>query len=121
MMNGEPYIRKAIVKLRFGNRSVDYEKLLTAPNKSPDVPITRKHIKIAIGGLISALSYVMGYPITAPQIRALYNAIATDSAPEELKAITLEDVDLLEQRDDAFYMAIKRSRRFWLKAAQPNK
>lgn len=121
LMVHEPYISKRIASLRFGNTSVDYERLLKAPHRSPNVIITREHMKISIAGLISVLASNIGHPLNAPEIRRLFNAVAKDSAPDSIKGETLEDSDFDELGEWGFSKAIQRSRKRWLKMLIPDK
>ena len=120
LMIHEPKISENISKYRFGSSSNAYEQLLAAPNRVIDVPKNLKNIKYSIGGLISALSQIIGRPLTAPQIRSLFNAIVKESDPIEYNNEKPEDLDFPEN-DDSFYRRIKEKHDFWLKMLHPDK
>jgi hypothetical protein len=123
LMAGDPPIRSQISSLHFGHKLVDYESLLKAPLRSPGVhitPLTTKSAKIAGAGLISILSSRLGHPLTAPQIRDLFNKITEDSAPTDLKLESKEDPDLTGYTEAAFTKAIQRSRKNWLEMLYPD-
>jgi hypothetical protein len=118
LMIHEPYVSDAIALLH--SSSGAYKDMLSAPNKMPDVRISLKSIKYSIGGLISALSQTIGQPLTAPQIRALFNAVVKDSDPEKYRNEQPEDLDFPEN-DDSFYRRIKEKHDFWLHMFHPDK
>jgi hypothetical protein len=121
LMIHEPRISNAITSSRSTQSQNIYESLLAAPNRSPDVPMSRKSLKYSMGGLIAAFCQILRYPLTAPEIRELYNAIVKDSDPEGYKNEKPEDLDFAEIKDDSFYRSIIRYKEFWLEIFAPDK
>lgn len=112
LMVHDPMIGQQIQKLRFNRKTSAYRTLLEAPLKSPKAKITRKKMKYAMAGFISALSSIIKPPLTEPEIRSLFDAVAQDSGRGAI------DTDLPDS-PESFYMAIKRDRDFWLQSLDP--
>lgn len=119
LMIHEPKISDYITQMHFSSSLGSNENILAAPNRVIDVPKSLKSIKYSIGGLISALSQVINQPLTAPQIRALFNAIVKDSDPIKYKDEKPEDLDF-PSSDDSFYNSVKRYEVFWLNMFHPD-
>jgi hypothetical protein len=114
LMIHDPLIGKEIQKLRFNRKTSAYRTLLEAPLKSPKAKITRKKMKYSTAGIISALSSIIKQPLTEPEIRSLFDAVAQDAGRGPI------DIDLADS-PESFYMAIKRDRDFWLQSLDPYK
>jgi hypothetical protein len=114
LMVHDPFIGKQIQALRFNRKTSAYRTILEAPLKSPKAKITKKKMKYAMAGFISALSSTIKQPLTEPEIRSLFDAVAQDSGRGAI------DTDLAYS-PESFYMAIKRDRDFWLQALDPYK
>lgn len=113
LMLHDPTIGKQIQAFRFKNKNNVYQTLLEAPLKRPKGKFTRKKMKYAIAGLISALATSLKFELEEPDIRALFDAVAKDS---EGKSI---DTDIADS-PEAFSKAIRRDRIYWLKMLNPN-
>lgn len=107
-------IGKQIQSFRLKNKTSAYQTLIEAPLKRPKARITRKKMKYTIAGLISAISNLMKKPLSEPEIRALFDAIAQDADNSPI------DTDLADS-PEAFAKAINRDRSFWLKTLLPDK
>jgi hypothetical protein len=114
LMIHDPLIGKQIQKLRFNRKTSAYRILLEAPLKSPKAKITRKKMKYAMAGFVSALSVIIKQPLTEPEIRSLFDAVSQDAGKGAI------DTDLPDS-PESFYMAIKRDRDFWLQSLDPYK
>ncbi|GFO61673.1 hypothetical protein GMST_39980 [Geomonas silvestris] len=114
LMLHDQSIGKRIQALRFNNKAAAYQNLLEAPLKRPKARITRKKMKYAIAGLISGISSLIKKPLTEPEIRALFDAVANDSGASPI------DTDLADS-PEAFAKAINRDRAFWLHMFLPDK
>jgi len=68
-----------------------------------DISIKKIKLKWAQYVYDSAINY--GMPLTAPKVRALFDALAQDSG------IGVQDPDLYKMTDDAFYQAIAKTER----------
>lgn len=110
----DPSLGKPIQSLRFNRKRNAYEELIHSVLKKPKVKITRKRMKYSVAGLISAIGQVFGSPLTEPEIRALFDAVAQDYRKESI------DTDLPES-PEAFAKAIQRDRAMWLTVLQPDK
>jgi len=114
LMLHDPAIGKRIQFLRFNNKTSAYQNLLEAPLKRPKARITRKKMKYTTAGLISSISSIIGKPLTEPEIRALFDAVAKDADGMSI------DTDLPDS-PEAFAKAINRDRPFWLQMLLPDK
>ena len=113
LMLHDPAIGKQIQAFRFKNKNNSYQTLLEAPLKRPKAKITRKKIKYTTAGLISAIATTIKFPLTEPDIRALFDAVAKDAEGK------LIDSDLADS-PESFYTAIWRERGFWLQMLNPD-
>lgn len=109
----DPTVGKQIQAFRFKNKNNAYQTLLEAPLKRPKAKITRKKMKYAIAGLISAMATSFKFELEEPDIRALFDAVAKDSEDKSI------DTDIADS-PEAFSKAIQRDRTFWLKMLNPN-
>ncbi|MBU5638853.1 hypothetical protein KOM00_19185 [Geomonas sp. Red69] len=107
-------IGRQIQSFRLNNKTSAYQTLIEATLKRPKARITRKKMKYATAGLISALSNLMKKPLSEPEIRALFDAVAQDADNSPI------DTDLAES-PEAFAKAINRDRSFWLQTLLPDK
>ena len=114
LMLHDPAIGNRIQALRFANKTAAYENLLEAPLKRPKTRITRKKIKYSMAGLISALATIIKQPLTEPEIRALFDAVAQDTNGSPI------DTDLPDS-PEAFARAISRDRSLWIQTIMPDK
>lgn len=102
------HIGNVLYSLREKRKFHTYDSLLSACHKKPKAKLTTAKFKVAIAGFISFFTNALGRPLTAPQIRQLFDAVAYDSSQGELIA----DPDLPES-DETFYKAIQRERDLW--------
>ena len=114
LMLHDPAIGRRIQVLRFTNKTAAYQNLLEAPLKPPKARISRKKMKYVTAGLISCLSSLIKKPLTEPEIRALFDAVAQDADGSPI------DTDLPDS-PEAFAKAINRDRAFWLQMFHPDK
>lgn len=111
----DPSIGKQLLKLRYdGNRSA-YRALLEAPLKSPG-KFSQKSLKSNLAGFLSAIATELKQPITEPEIKKLFDAIAKDLTKDP-HAID-ESIPVLP---DSFAKAIKRKRQPWHDMMKPDK
>lgn len=108
------HIANVLFSLREKRKFTIYDSLLRACHKNPKAKLTTAKFKVAIAGFISFFTNALGKPLTAPQIRQLFDAVAFDSSQGEL----ISDPDLPES-DETFYKAIQRERELW-QATLPN-
>lgn len=109
----DPSIGKQIQKFRFMGKSIAYENLIEAVLNKPKEKSTRKKMKYSVAGLISGLSLAINHPLTEPQIRQLFDAIAQDTRSQPI------DTDLPES-PESFAKAIQRDRFYWNKVLSPD-
>jgi hypothetical protein len=107
-MISEPGVAAQIFRLKASGKRSQYENLFACLGRKPKLDLTLQRIKHVKAGQISALAELMGVKLTAPDIRALFNAISKDSGKG------LEDSDL-PLNDEAFSKAVQRERAVWLK------
>ncbi len=110
----DPSIGKQVQQLRIKGKYSAYENLIEFVLKKPKNKITRKKMKYAIAGLISGISSAIKHPLTEPQIRALFDAIAQDTQKKPI------DTDLPDS-PETFSKAIQRDRSYWSKLLHPDK
>ena len=67
--------------------------------------ISKKKVKLVWAQYVYDAAIRMGMPLTAPKIRALFDALAQDSGDG------MVDTDLAELTDDAFYRALTRDKK----------
>lgn len=108
LMLHDPAIAKRIHSLRLNNKNNAYESLLTAPLKPLNAKIKTKKMKLALAGYISAVATIYKTPLSEPEIRVLFDAVAQDTTGN------LIDTDLPEM-PDTFAREIRRDRDLWLK------
>ena len=106
LMIHDPSIGRQVHLLRMRRKRFKFDALLDAVHRRPKAKITRQKMKYAYAGLISAISSSVGTPLTEPQIRALFDAIAQD------RHKTLIDTDL-PNTPETFSKAIQRHRKPW--------
>ncbi|GFE58739.1 hypothetical protein [Geobacter sp. AOG1] len=111
----DPSIGKQIQDLRFNNKSTSYERLLETARK-PFKPkkLSRHKMKVFQAGLISFMANGIKQPLTEPQIRALFDAVAQDAQGKQI------DTDLPDS-PESFAKAIQRKREPWQKLLDPDK
>ena len=110
----DPSIGKQVQLLRIKGKYSAYENLIESVLKKPKNKSTRKKMKYAIAGLISGISSTIDSPLTEPQIRELFDAIAQDTQKKPV------DTDLPDS-PEAFSKAIQRDRSYWIKLLKPDK
>ncbi len=110
----DPAIGRQVQSFRFNRRRNDYEKLLASVQAGPEHPITSRMVKFAAAGVLSALGLLLNHPLSGPQLRALFDAVAWD-------AYALQRDQDLAENPEAFYQAIQRDRDFWLQLLDPDK
>ena len=93
--------------MRFAKKRVAFETLMDAIHRKPKVKLTRKKMKYALAGFISALSVALKTPLDEPQIRALFDAVAQDYLKTPI------DIDLSDS-PESFAKALQRNRKPWL-------
>ena len=108
LMIHDPSIGKQVHLLKMKRKRLKFEGLFEAVHKRPKSNITRKKMKYAYAGLISAISSSVKAPLSEPQIRALFDAIAQDSLKKDI------DTDL-PNGQETFSKAIQRHRKPWQK------
>ena len=112
----DPAIGKQVQAFRFKNKFSTYQFLFDAVFKKPKNKLTRKRMKYAIAGLISAISSLLKHPLTEPEIRDLFDAVQKDMKKDPFAI----DHDL-PLTPEAFTRAIHRDRAFWIEAFHPDR
>lgn len=110
----DPSIGKQVQQLRIKGKYSAYENLIESILKKPKNKSTKKKMKYAIAGLISGISSAINHPLTEPQIRELFDAVAQDTQKKSI------DTDLPDS-PEAFAKAIQRDRYYWNKILYPDK
>jgi hypothetical protein len=95
-------------------RDIHFEDVAKAVAGSPNRKLTPGNLKAALGAFIQRASEVMNYPLSAAEIRRLYDALAKD------RGTALRDADLPEL-DDAWIQAVLRARALWKPFFGPDK
>jgi len=88
------------------DKNIHFEDVSKAIGGSPNRKITISNLKAALAAYIQLSSEVLNHPLTAPEIRRLFDAVAQDSGNG------LRDVDLPEL-DNTWAQAVLRARPFW--------
>lgn len=102
----DPAIGQQIQKIRlFGKRST-YQNLIEAPLKPVRAKISRARIKAMLGAYIDLIAKELGQPLTSPELRKLFDAVAQDEHKRPIDT-TLPD------GEETFYKAIQRNRTEW--------
>lgn len=109
LMIHDPMIGKQIQKLRFKNKSWQYETLFEILLKESTINVTPQQMKYALGGFLSALAKLLKVRLTAPDIQKLYDAVALD-----FDGVRRDSC--LPDNSGTFAQAIYRYRKEWLKA-----
>lgn len=115
LMLHDPIIGRRLLKIRYDGNLVTYRSLLEAPLKSPG-KFSKKSIAAGMAGFLSALSLQLDKPLTEPEIKRLYDAVAKDRS-KDLHAID----DSIPETPETFAKAIYRKRQPWLDAMKPDK
>jgi hypothetical protein len=102
-------ISELVHGLRFKKKGFEYDEILKALRRQIKAKISRQRIKAMIAGYISYLFKKNNEPITEPEIRALFDAVAYEMSGGE-QAI---DSDLPES-PEAFSQTILRERKMWI-------
>lgn len=113
LMIHDPMIGKQIQKLRFKNKSRQYEKLFEILLKKSTIHVTPQQMKYAIGGFLSALAQLLKIRLTAPDIQKLFDAVSLDFDGFNRDSC-------LPNSSETFARAIYRYRNDWLKAFKPD-
>jgi len=104
----EPRLAEAFHQIRAKDRFA-YERLSIAISSTPKKKITIQKIKVFMAGYISLMSEVFGNKLNEPDIRELFDCIRKDEGKG--------DIDThLPDGADAFSKAIRREKKFWMKA-----
>lgn len=101
---GDQTIASRIMWARLKNDRL-FKKLNAAISGNPDHRISISKVKASLAGLISKVSRYFPEPLTAPDIRGLFDALAADAGK-------IRDTDI-PAGDDAWAKAIQRERLFW--------
>lgn len=84
-----------------------FKRIHAAIGDFPARKLTPKNTKECMAALISVLCENVGFSVTGPDIRRLYDAIAQDLKDSRI------DVDFAGEEPDSFSRAIRRHRSFW--------
>jgi hypothetical protein len=103
-------IASRLMWARWQNRPL-FDKLSSAISGRPSRKISTPKLKVVLAGLISRISQHFPQPLTAPDIRGLFDAIAQDNG-------RLRDLDI-PTGDEAWAKAIQRERLFWQSVPAP--
>lgn len=110
----DPTIGRAIQKLRFNNKTKDYERILDAGRKPLKPSLNRSKIKASFSAYLSLLSGIINQPLLEPQLRKLHDAINQDAEGKEI------DTDLPDS-SETFAKAIQRQKPKWQQIIHPDK
>jgi len=108
----DPVIGREIQKIRINGKQTQFENLLVAPLKPIKIKVTSKSIKAILAGLISQLAERVKHPLTATEIRDLFDAVAKDADKQDI------DTSLPEGQE-AYSKAIQRNRLDWQPLMSP--
>lgn len=114
LMLHDPTIGREMQKLRFKNRTNDYERLLDAVRNPLKPKLTKSRAKASMSAYISLMAGVINQPLTEPKIRELHDAVTHVA---EGKAI---DTDLPDS-PEALAKAIQREKPKWQQIIYPDK
>jgi hypothetical protein len=106
LMLHDPYIGKQMQRLRLNGKRNSFQNLLEATLKKPRHKITRQKMKYVFAGFISSISNHINQPLTAAQIKELFDAAAKDFHNQ------LEDNDI-PAFSPSFKKALQRERPYW--------
>ncbi|MBE0576386.1 MAG: hypothetical protein IH613_10895 [Desulfuromonadales bacterium] len=113
-MISEPRIAQQVFNLHSKGKRTKYLRVLGCLGKKPKLKFTLQKIKCVKSGQISAFAEQIGFKITAPDIRALFDALSKDSG----RGMVDNDLPLC---DEAFSKAVQRERAFWIGKYAPDK
>jgi len=111
----DPYIGKAIQKIRLSKKSAQYWPILEATINSPKAKIENKTFKYSIAGYISAIAFLIKFKLTSTDIANLFHAVEKDVT----KNPDAEDLDI--PAAETFYKAVYRYRHTWLDSFRTKK
>lgn len=115
LMLHDPMIGKQLLKVRYEGKSSTYRSLLESPLKSPG-KFSQKSLKAGMAGFLSALAAALGQPLTEPEIKRLFDAVAKDRTKDP-HAID----ESIPDTPESFAKAIRRKRQPWVNAMNPDK
>jgi hypothetical protein len=114
LMLHDPTIGREMQKLRFKNRTNDYERLLELVRKPLKPKLNKSKAKASLSAFISLLAGVIEQPLTEPQIRELHDAVTLEAEGKEI------DTDLPDS-PEALAKAIQREKSKWQQIIKTDK
>lgn len=110
----DPNISMHIYLASVGKNSYKFEKLANAVKGTLKERLNPKKTKYIMAGFLSVFSEKLGHKLSAPDIRALFDAVATDRG----SGVRI-DTDLPDS-PEAFSRAVNRERKFWQNSLIPS-
>lgn len=106
-------IANRLHSLRFTKPS-EFARLIDCANKPLKRKVTPQKFKVFLASGISHMAELQNAPLTEPEIRALFDALAKDRGHGDI------DSDIPDS-PDAFSKALRRDKPFWREAIKPDK
>jgi hypothetical protein len=103
----DPQISRHIYLASLEKNRTNFDRLAKAVEGSLSGKLDSRKTKFTLAGFLSVFSEKLGHKLSAPDIRALFDAVAADMGTGEPN-----DTDLPDS-PEAFALAINRERRFW--------
>ena len=103
----DPRISKHIYLAFLEKNTYNFEKLAKALNGNLSDRLNPQNTKSILAGFLSVFSEKLGHGLSAPDIRALFDAVAADMSSVELRYTDLPDTP------EAFARVVNRERKFW--------
>ena len=106
----DPQISRHIYRASLEKNRANFERLAKAVEGSLSGRLNPQRTKFILAGFLSVFSEKLGHRLSAPDIQALFNAVAADMGRGEMI-----DTDLPDS-PEAFSRAVNRERPFWQKS-----
>ena len=113
LMLHDPAIGQVMQRLRLSGKHAAYQNLVEAPLKPIKATPTPNKLKTSMAALISIIATDIGHPLTAKEIKQLFDAIAKD-------ADRAERDHALPQSPETLGKAMQRKRPAWEKLKKPD-
>ena len=106
----DPQISRHIYRASLEKNRTNFERLAKAVEGSLSGRLNPQRTKFILAGFLSVFSEKLGHRLSAPDIQALFNAVAADMGRGEMI-----DTDLPDS-PEAFSHAVNKERPFWQKS-----
>ena len=113
LMLHDPAVGQQIQHIRLFGRESTYQNLVEAPLKPIKAKVTKNKIKTSIAAMISLIAEALNQPLTAADIKGLFDAIAKDADKQS------ED-SAIPRNTASLGKTIQRKRQDWQQLIKPD-